>query len=474
MGDIVQGSSDEASDTGSDASRTLSVDGSDAGNDVSHTDFNPDINEIRDEYLPRNRRAAWEELLQEWRKESRHDWENCQRNTNDDTSDPSAADDNAALQNSSLETTVFLGYPKTTEQMQNYWRMLGWSINDTMWLGNQHQIEKGSTLELPDGGQETWFLLSSSDHGIISGASVYHRQALLRTTKGVKLARASVISQVVTQLEFRLCGYTAHFLKLLAEQMDSREGQERIDFSILYSGPNTRLFQRCGWRPLHAKQLRITLRNVQRNALDDYFAQYPQYLPYMKYLTSWDEFFQWHRDYKGLSMMAMSDVKHPTAHAQIVLSSSLVSWHLERDMARLYILGERDPSFNAKELFAGASFHDVVSKTTVLAYWVHDFQKQRLYLGCMDVRRRDSLDGGIRMVLSMAVSEAFRYGFGEVILWDPTAPTVLQAERIADEIGPGVSASWEDRSEMIPCFRWRGGESKDVIWTESGYFATGV
>lgn len=88
----------------------------------------------------------------------------------------------------------------------------------------------------------------------------------------------------------------------------------------------------------------------------------------------------------------------------------------------------------------------------------------------MDVRRRDNMKGGIRMVLSMAVQEACWYRFREVILWEPTVQIVEQADRLADEIGHGVTSTWENRSEMIPCFRWHGGESKEVIWKESGYF----
>lgn len=80
------------------------------------------------------------------------------------------------------------------------------------------------------------------------------------------------------------------------------------------------------------------------------------------------------------------------------------------------------------------------------------------------------MEGGIRMVLSLAVQEACRYGLREVILWEPTDQVLEQAERLVDEIGHGVTATWENRSEMIPCFRWHGGESKEVVWTESGYF----
>lgn len=93
-------------------------------------------------------------------------------------------------------------------------------------------------------------------------------------------------------------------------------------------------------------------------------------------------------------------------------------------------------------------------------------------MGCMDVRRHDGMEGGIRMMLLMAVEVACGLGLREVILWEPSAQIVEQAERLAAELGHGVTATWENRSEMIPCFRWHGGESKEVIWTEGGYFGS--
>ncbi|EHK47407.1 hypothetical protein TRIATDRAFT_51959 [Trichoderma atroviride IMI 206040] len=171
--------------------------------------------------------------------------------------------------------------------------------------------------------------------------------------------------------------------------------------------------------------------------------------------------------------MAMSAVKHPTAHAQIVLSNDFIRWHMRRAWLRQTISSEHQQAPLVQgPISVGASFYDVKSNTTISAFWVREFVKQRLYVGCMDVRRRNGLEGGIRMVLSMAVQAACEYGLREVILWDPSAQIVEQAQRLAAEIGHGVTATCENRSEMIPCFRWHGGESKEVTWTESGYFGS--
>lgn len=172
-------------------------------------------------------------------------------------------------------------------------------------------------------------------------------------------------------------------------------------------------------------------------------------------------------------MMAMSAVKHPTVHAQIVLSTDYIKWHLRRALMRQNIANLQQQAQSIKSrLTVGANFVDVKSNTTISAFWVHDFTKRRLCVGCMDVRRHDGMEGGIRMVLFLAVIAACQLGLREVILWEPSAQIVEQAERLAAELGYSVTATWENRSEMIPCFRWHGGESKEVIWTEGGYFGS--
>lgn len=185
----------------------------------------------------------------EWDQERARRWEGWhERIVNDDSAEPSTGDD-GPVPSSSLQDTTILGYPKTTEQMQNYWRMVGWSVNEGLLIDDYYALEKAATSILPPkGDQETWLLLDARNHNLVyTGASAYHRQGLVSTTKGgAKLVRAMVISQVITDFENRNQRFATHFLKLLAEQIDSREGEEHIAFSVLYSGPKTQLFQRCG------------------------------------------------------------------------------------------------------------------------------------------------------------------------------------------------------------------------------------
>ncbi|KAL6902901.1 hypothetical protein GGI43DRAFT_382181 [Trichoderma evansii] len=204
---------------------------------------------LQNEILRLDRLIAWEKLLIEWGQETKSNPESeLERITNVDAADPPIGDDTPAASSSPQDTTI-LGYPTTTEQMQNYWRMVGFSANEPFSIRNYYILEKEvATMLQPKGDQETWLLLDANNHNFVyTGASAYHRQGLVSTTKGgAKLVRAMVISKVVTDFEYRRHRLATHFLKLLAEQIDSREGEEHIAFSVLYSGPKTELFRNCG------------------------------------------------------------------------------------------------------------------------------------------------------------------------------------------------------------------------------------
>lgn len=208
--------------------------------------------------------------MNEWLQATAPDWERWnRRGINDGAGDPHAGDGNPSTGDGNLsagdgspstgdgnltprsgpEFDYMFGFPTTTEQMQAYWQMIGWSTNEAFRLDNYLILEKTiASTEVLGGTPETWLLFDVDARNVVyTGASVFPRQGLVSTTKGgAKLVRAMIISQVVTDFGYRCCGLATHFLNLLANQMDSREDDEHIAFSVLYSGPRTELFQRCG------------------------------------------------------------------------------------------------------------------------------------------------------------------------------------------------------------------------------------
>ncbi|TFB00965.1 hypothetical protein CCMA1212_007146 [Trichoderma ghanense] len=95
--------------------------------------------------------------------------------------------------------------------------------------------------------EEFWYTRHCADLSkIYSGANVRCRPALISTARGFKHVRGAVISQFSTAPEQRRRGHGTEFLKRLAEEMDRREGEDRIEFSVVYGGPNTNFLKKRG------------------------------------------------------------------------------------------------------------------------------------------------------------------------------------------------------------------------------------
>lgn len=95
--------------------------------------------------------------------------------------------------------------------------------------------------------EEFWYTRYCAEESTIySGAIINSRPAIISTARGFKHVKGAVISQFYTAPERRRRGHGTQFLKLLAEEMDGRTGEDRIEFSIVYGGPNTNFLKQCG------------------------------------------------------------------------------------------------------------------------------------------------------------------------------------------------------------------------------------
>ncbi|KAL6871789.1 hypothetical protein J3F83DRAFT_760219 [Trichoderma novae-zelandiae] len=172
--------------------------------------------------------------------------------------------------------------------------------------------------------------------------------------------------------------------------------------------------------------------------------------------------------------MALSAIKSPTTHAQFQLLPEVKGWHVCRQsmttQALWGITQAWGPSWSPIGMHVGAVYKDPKTETKVEAWWVHDFPRQRLYIAKLSVKRDEGLETAIRLVLRAAVQEAMWFKLREIVAWDPIPRVVAQAERLARDLGQGMTATLENRSEMVPCFRWHGGEEKDVVWRGGEYW----
>ncbi|KAL6871788.1 hypothetical protein J3F83DRAFT_614184 [Trichoderma novae-zelandiae] len=135
-------------------------------------------------------------------------------------------------------------------QLLDYWRRC--VVYAPSPLPAAHWIRVESTLQdyiraLHKIKEEFWFSRNCTDLSTIySGASIRWRPALVSTARGAKHVNGVVISQFSTAPEYRRRGHGTRFLKSLATEMDKRKGDDRIDFSIVFGGPNTNFLKERG------------------------------------------------------------------------------------------------------------------------------------------------------------------------------------------------------------------------------------
>ncbi|KAL7806323.1 hypothetical protein V8C26DRAFT_424344 [Trichoderma gracile] len=173
--------------------------------------------------------------------------------------------------------------------------------------------------------------------------------------------------------------------------------------------------------------------------------------------------------------MAMSAIQSPTTHAQFRLVGEVKGWHLCRQsMTTGTFFGVQQswgPTWSSVRMHVGAVYKDPKTETKVEAWWVHDFALKRLYIAKLSLKRDEGLEIPIMLVLRAAVHEAMWFKLREIVAWDPNPRLVAQAERLVKDLGQDMTATHENRSEMVPCFRWHGGEDKDVVWRDGEYWS---
>jgi hypothetical protein len=177
----------------------------------------------------------------------------------------------------------------------------------------------------------------------------------------------------------------------------------------------------------------------------------------------------------SMDMMAMSVIKSPITHVQFRLVEEVKAWHLCRQSmtaGALYEVKEAwGPSWSPVRMHVGAVYKDPKTETNVEMWWVHDFALKRLYIAKLSLKREEGLEIPIRLLLRAAVHEAMWFKLREIVAWDPNPRLLAQAERLVKDLGQDMTATHENRSEMVPCFRWHGGEDKDVVWRNGEYWS---
>lgn len=341
-----------------------------------------------------------------------------------------------------------------TKHFQNNAQAWSAPLPERDYLVIQHQL---SELELCAAKMAYWVLFSKKDPDtIISSCTTSVRDVITNTGQGVRPAKAVIVTDVFTHSHHRFQGMATRLLKDVQATLD-RKPDERVEFSLIYSGVHTEFYERLGWKPYPAKQMRLILGALEIDRLIE--------TDELKILN-FDALCDWvHRDVT-ISKLRLSGMRDAKAHVQILPSPQLMTWHLMRCKMFSQYMARTKP----QPTLHGATHEDPDTTAAVWVWWVHDFKTRRLQIGRLVATRHQGLESAIKLVLRAAVVEARAWGFREVVLWDPTSQVVTGAHMLADELGNGVQAVAEDRAEMIPCLRWHGGKERDIGWEERQYY----
>ncbi|KAH6604148.1 acyl acyltransferase [Trichoderma cornu-damae] len=138
----------------------------------------------------------------------------------------------------------------TEEQLRRYMLIFSYSSNDPMNINSCIGAERTmliTSVPLLNFVDKVWVLHHAQypDY-VYTGGITRQRTGLVSTTKGAKLVKGIIISRIVTSMFYRRTGCATSFMRLLAQEIDKGEGQDRIAFSVVYGGSNTDLFYRCG------------------------------------------------------------------------------------------------------------------------------------------------------------------------------------------------------------------------------------
>lgn len=102
-----------------------------------------------------------------------------------------------------------------------------------------------------------------------------------------------------------------------------------------------------------------------------------------------------------------------------------------------------------------------------------DFQTRRLYIGHIATSRLAGMQAAFEKILHEAMAEACVNGLKEVVIWEPVTEVVAAGRSLAEKLGAGVQAIFEERTERIPCVRLspKTNSERKVMFVEPQMYA---
>lgn len=175
------------------------------------------------------------------------------------------------------------------------------------------------------GTTQHWVLFKPSDpKTIISSCSIYFRDAIINTGRGMESTNIAIITDIFTHLDFRRRGMATKLLTKVQQVLDNME-QKHAALSIIYSGANNGLYNTLGWKPHRAshQRIRVGLEQIAKPQRDDT----------TRILTPKD-IYTLSRESVNMAKLRLSSLPHYKAMlAQVLPTDLVVGRHLCRSRA---------------------------------------------------------------------------------------------------------------------------------------------
>jgi len=155
--------------------------------------------------------------------------------------------------------------------------------------------------------------------------------------------------------------------------------------------------------------------------------------------------------------------------AQLIPAHELLRAHVVRAKAMDEFLTGADPVPDEIDGL-GASWKSAVDRTEVWAWWTPDYRSRRLFIARFITLRLSGMEHAMKELLKVAAAAASRLQFRELIMWEPTDQVTKAASLLVDELPEGAKMFVEERTDMIPCLRWHGGEKRPCVLIEPEYY----
>lgn len=339
--------------------------------------------------------------------------------------------------------------------------------NAQMWaspLSKENYLQLKRRLAITDANihdTQYWVLVHENDPGkVISSCTVHFRDAMINVGKGMQSVRAAIITDIFTIPEQRRVSMAAALLEEVQLSLDERK--QRVEFSIIWSDNRPEFFEELGWAAQPANTLRIRLPKGAPIEL-------PPETTQLQYAGVSDMDRIVLRDVKMTKCRFTHMRDRKKTFAQLIPTHELLRAHVVRAKAMDEFLTGADPVPDEIDGL-GASWKSAVDRTEVWAWWTPDYRSRRLFIARFITLRLSGMEHAMKELLKVAAAAASRLQFRELIMWEPTDQVTKAASLLVDELPEGAKMFVEERTDMIPCLRWHGGEKRPCVLIEPEYY----